>query len=772
MTISFVFFGAISSLISQPSVPKDSEIAKVIDGSSMKKNKVMKMIRFLSSSSFDANSKSGSSSINLLNDGVIEKDFIENGFGKRLFDVYSEECRSDIMENWEKAVKFVPYVHPSNPTISMESSLTHIQPQLGKLLGRVKTKDVNNPADVFCLLNDIFNAKKNIKNEFLRHVIQHQQNLTSAYKKDPKLNEIDLTLFGFRSCSDWFGSKFIEIVAQYILNGSAYAKIHGFTVSKNEAREDLINNLMIALKSSSIDVKNTSELNNAYYYYIRNLDMEESLVVEIWQDVLQFRKLITNADKIVNQDPAFLSDQKNLAKHVCKFEMYELPQVFQFADFKSMLKLQLYIDLVSSVKSKTEIFLAPKNPLPIAEIEKKAPELVQKKYVLSFCEVKKEDLLSEIGIKEIWDWQLTEENYLLLSSKFSYVPKVEGRENQFNSLESLSSIQRTEIDRFAQNKIFEQKPEILKQAIQAANKKTREVRLSAKGSISPFAIENLSTLMSYLDKAPLGSERVSDVNAILAQQKLNCYSEDDQYFYSISVLSRDDSKRLLTFQEADSLGIMQKLLTKKLEDAYPSARKKDPSLYINSDGTFKHVDEVEFALGKFVYSDLLKSIENQYSLYYGKSPEASQLKNLNFYTTYRPLQYIEEARKSLAINPEDSNWVVTENSKKYQREYLKQWLFKKSIKTLSKRSVGEVLDDDIFSYENDQFSSLIKGKDGNLFFFKVCAKEEVVSLLDKDQKEIEHLLLLEAQTELFNKILQKIGDNHSIVSIPKFSEEI
>lgn len=768
IVISFVFFGTYSTLRSQGPKMTDEEVTKLLDGSSLKKSQVIMMARFLSANLEDSRGEKHTL-INLFNDGVLEKDILGTPLGKQLARQYIAECSEDVQQRWKQAVAYKPYVHPQVTFISAESIWTSFEPSLIDVMARIKKNQTSDATESFSLLCDAYLKQRRVPAEMMRRILFYQQNQASWAAKDPKLENTDLSLFGFHNAEEWLGSKYIELAGQFILNSAVLAKQNGYSVSKTEARASLLENLSRGMKLMSEQSLTPEEVRNAFYQQLRILGLDEMSCVELWQNVLLFRKLFQNAEKIVHVDPRLVEEHYKLAKKISVIDLYELPPVLRAVDFRSLMKLQLYIDSISTPKARGDILAIPKEVLSLQEIEKKAPELVQKGYVVEFSEVTKQDVLSSISIKEIWQWELADDHWSLLRTEFPILARerATSREERFAALEKLSSKQRADVDLFAQNKILEEKPELLKHALQAAQRKTKELRLSSKGASSPFALESHAQLMSYLDKSALAGQRNPPVEAIASQQKLLCYSEDGEHYYSIAVLTRDDSKSVLTFVQANGSGILDQMLLKRLEELYPEARKKDPATFQNADGSFKPLREVQEAVGKYAFADMLRAIEKEYAQHFGVQPTAQQKQGTSFYVTYRSLSFLKEAEQHLKVQPEDSKWVALSDSKTYLRELEKQWLLTKSEREIP------LSDETLFSTKQLQdvaeggWSNVLLTKNGTLCFFHTLRKEESGKVPSSEEKKIKEILLTQAKSQLVEDLLKRISDRGAIKLLSK-----
>ena len=142
--------------------------------------------------------------------------------------------------------------------------------------------------------------------------------------------------------------------------------------------------------------------------------------------------------------------------------------------------------------------------------------------------------------------------------------------------------------------MVEEQPDKIKLALAKSEPKQSSVGLRMRGGELPFSgIKNSSELISLLEKAALKNE-----NPNAANTRLNFYTLDGENFYTIQVISRETTKKILTYEEAAKDGTLDKLLDKRLEDAYPEMRKKDFHYFQLSSGQWKPFKEVKDQVGK------------------------------------------------------------------------------------------------------------------------------------------------------------------------------
>jgi hypothetical protein len=149
-------------------------------------------------------------------------------------------------------------------------------------------------------------------------------------------------------------------------------------------------------------------------------------------------------------------------------------------------------------------------------VAKSYPELVQKKYELEVAQATQKTLQARIGLRELWNWEVNDDNWQTLKKQFPDLGTKEGntREDRFDSLDSLEAMTRAKVDLFAKQEIVKAHPEWTEQALNEAQPQKMVVGLRTQGGKMPFAgldqKEQRQAFMKLLDQAPLGTPVAAD----------------------------------------------------------------------------------------------------------------------------------------------------------------------------------------------------------------------------------------------------------------------
>lgn len=448
---SFVFFGAVSTFTS-PQAVADVELTRAVDGTPVMRREVDEIARFLETSSEEIYLIWQGKNPNLLNDGVVTKDFMRTGMG---------------------------------------------------------------------------------------------QILTEAYFPGEKLAAKE--------------PRFLHLVAQFLVNAAKIAGERGYQVTKEAARAELLQNAYLAI--CSVEAGRGYTLQDAHTYMqsqLRALGLTEERGVDVWKKVMLFRRLFNDLKSLSFLDPSIAEDFRRMATESAEIEVHELPESLRFKDPISQQKFLVYLDAVR--KEKTSFL--PTQFLSAEELEKKYPQLVQKRYQLEWKEVKKEEIAQRVPLRQIWDWQLENGHWELLQKKFPLLAKEKAstREEKFAALEKLKSEERSKLDRFARLHIVDEHPEWIEEAFAHATLHNEEVSIRLKGGELPFAAEIDPTLLiSLLDSANV---------------PFKWKSEEGDFHYQFHAVTRPKEKEVLTFVEASRGEALGPLFDKRQEKGAVDVKEK------------------------------------------------------------------------------------------------------------------------------------------------------------------------------------------------------
>ena len=657
IVISFTFFGGVSSFINTEEV-QDEVIGKAVDGSNISKREVEELVRFLSTSAQDAALLGRDKIPNMLNDDVIRKDFLSTGMGEQLAGRFFELLKPEVEERFLKVKNYVPYAHPEAPFINVSSIWQQFQPEVIQHMAFLKEGCQAADLSFFSMLSQLSIKQLNFPAAMVRRILLYQQSQYPDLRPDESLHYANLQPYGFETMEDWLGRGYMQLIAQYIINAAKIAEKRGYAISNEEVKIELLKNMQTGI--AALHLKDNPSITDARAFLrqqLHHLGLNENHAVKIWKKVMLFRRLFSDVGSFALVDALPFDAFSAYADDGVKVEQYGISDGLRIRDFRSMLKFQCYLEGVAGVSRSS--LQVPKNSPSVQEVEKRAPEFVQRRCRLEWREVKKEEIAQRVTLKETWQWEGEEKNWQILQSRFHNLARelTKTHAGRLAFLDNLDQKERIKIDRVARLEIIDNHPEWIEEAFARGTPKREDVGLRLKGSNLPFAeVMSVPTLIEHLSQKPV----------------LAVNSADEESLYRIHVLEIAPQNEILTFAQLSSDGTLDKLLDVRLEEAYPEVRKKNPALFQLAKGEWKPFIEVRDQVGAMVYAPLLKAIEDEWKQAGHELAQKEGAQPLDFYVSRRLYPWMREMRAKVVLTPEDSTLIQTGAS------FDDQWKLKKA----------------------------------------------------------------------------------------------
>jgi GcvH upstream region-like protein len=706
---SFTFFGTTATISARDN--PDKKIAVALDGSPIMERQLYAMIRFLALGSHE----------------MLKNDLMSTGLTTLLAERYFDELKGEFEERLEKTKRFTPYTHPQAPFLSANQVWNMYVPQLPAHLEAVKAGDLS--PKTFLAYSELYLDQVAFPPELLRRVLLMQQQQFNWISPDRQLADSrHLALFGHQSFEEWFGPKFTEVLGKFLFNAAALAEKKGYKVTVDEARASLLQTCLQTLRSTSREVT-YADANDLLRSQIQVLGIDESQAVKIWRKVMLVHRFFNEVGQGIFVDPLSYQQFASFAEESATVEVYQLPDALRLGDFRSLLKLQYYIEAVAP-KMKKLVDL-PRQFLSAYEVEKKSPELVVSRYELEVAKVAKEEIGGRLTLKETWDFEVSDEGWPQLVAEYPILSKAEGqtRAQRDAALESVESNLRLKIDRFARSLLINQHPEWIDEALSKSPSQKQNVALRSRGQVAPFdEIEDTTLLRAYLQDAKIGEAGPF-------------FTADQQTYYRIIVLSKPVAKEIMTLQEALQGDWLGTLLDEKLQTAYPDIRKKDPDSFKSENGSWKPYSDVRDLIGSIVYGDLLKQISD-------KSLELDQ------YPARRFTAWMQNAKKTIETNGNDSPFL-----KKAGEPLIDQWTLIQQTKDIKRSDATNLSKMEMFKSPEGKWSKVSTPQNGDLAFYRLIKKGVTESAIKESVAEGQRLLGMDAKRVLMHQILLQM-DSH------------
>lgn len=745
IVISFSFFGTYSTIVSNPI--RDQVVFTAIDGSSVKRSDLDEMVIFISTDAHDKLLFGGMWGPNFLNDGVIRKDLLTTGVAQILSTAYSSDLDRDLDGRLQKEKAYAPYVHPKAAFINAEAIWNQYAPAIKNNLDLLRATSSATDLASMDARAQLYLAQSQFPPQFLQQVLAYQEKQFSFVTHDGNLDRSDLSVFGYHTLEDWFGPRFIRLAAQFIINGAKLAEEKGYEVSKQEALADLLHNAQVSYEQNAnspyVGVANSGDYFNEQ---LRRMGMDQSQAVKVWRQILLYRRLSNDIGNSVFVDPLLYTQFNAYANEAVVGNLYKLPRDLHFSNYRSLQKFEIYLNAISK-RSEGDL-LPPQTFLSEAEVARKYPQLVQKRYLLKTASLDKNTLQAKVSLKDTWNWEV--ENWDTLTKQFPElgIKNATTREERLAALETLDDQTRLRADNYARATIVDLHPEWRVEALNSASEKTASVGLSAGLPSSYFiGLEESEELMKKLDT-----------------QDSITYSADDRHYYKITVLDRADKPSILTYAEANQQGILDALLDRELNNYYVKNREAYASQFRKEEGAWKAYDDVQSEIADLYFAKILTAIQKNY-------PHSEELKNsghliapLRFYSYLNHLR--EQAEKNAASIEDYVSMpeAKTEETKLARVSPLEnQWKLVKSEEHIHR---GDGLSDQaIFAAEPNSWSQVNTAPNGDLSVFHILKKGEEAldtAAAAKKLNQIKQLLAAEAKQNSMGQVIKELKEKNAL----------
>ena len=693
IVISFSFFGTYNSMNQQDPRAETAFVSR--DGRKISKGELEEMVSFLKTDAHDKWVFGGMWGPNFLNDGILQKDLMETGMAEVLMSHFSDQLKDDLDPKLQKEKHFRPYAHPEANFLNAQSAWNLFSPELSTHLNALKLADHATSKKALQDRIHLFLAERKFPAPFLAQVLSYQQKQYSWLPQDPNLQTADLSLFGYHTIEDWFGPQFLRLSAQLIINGAAVAKENGLQVSKEEALVDL---QKLAAQSYAQNKQNPRiaalSLTEYYNEQLRILGIDQAKAVKIWQQVLLFRRLFDAVGSYAIVEALPFQKFHDFAKESATVTLYQLPESLRLNDLTSLQQFETYLDQIAKRDSKNPLAL-PTTFLTVDQVQKNAPDLVQKRYLVTLAHLDKTQLHARVSIKETWAWEVDPKNFAVLKKLYPALgnKETQSTEERLALLDGQDDSLRKSIDHFAREQILLSHPEWINEELSKREGSEVVITLSENLGGAPLVgLKNRKRLMGKLD-------------ALSSEETLTGFSQDEKNIYNITLLDRSKTFEILTFEEALSRGALTALVEKKLTFAGKSKEERSKELL----------------------QPILKEIQANKSVPKSLIPDLA--------AAYRFQNSLDDAKRSLQQGNHEgivyTAALAKEEGKLDPREPLQtQWQLRAKQITQARSDKTQVIDLNLaLSLKDQEFSSVAPLKGGGVAFFKL---DEKGSLKDQE----------------------------------------
>lgn len=734
IVISFSFFGTYGTINERSHDSGEAFVA--YDGSSISNMELNEYERFFSSDSTDKALMGGYPGFNFLNDGIIAEDILEKKLAFSLFKQLENSIGEETKARFLKERNFQPYKNPRAPFLGAENTWNYFIPEMNKNLSAYKNASDPFEENAFGAKVSLYLGQRKMPAHYLKQVLLYQQSQYGEKMTDRDLNNQDLSLFGYRNLEEWFGPKFIKALAAFIINASMIAEEKGYIVTKEEAQAEL---MRLAIKSfkenQSSPYMTAANVSQYFQEELRELRMDQPTAIRIWQRAMLFKRLMQDTGGSVFIADLPFKQFHQYSGEIASGTLYALPEEFRLRTPKDLQLLEVYLEAIGASDNADAALLGKLKKTE--EITKTAPQLVQKGIVLDAAKVTEGELLSRIGLKDMWRWQVADPSWKLLVKQFPELglKSASTIDERQEFLDSLDSTTKQRINLFSKQEILKAHPEWIKAALENA----------------PF--EEMSFNMSFAEgNSPLPGIENKDLQRAINSTKdkpLALISKDGQIHYLIKVKEAESLPTPLTFAQAKKEGILDKMLEKKLKSHYEKIRGGSPQDYQNADGTWKPLSEVNNKVAEDLFSKTLSNIRKNL-------PKNIQAETIRDLTPYRLMGYVKHIRDSTDID----SYVKNEDDQGLDA----QWKLEKAPFESSRSTMKPPLISDMRGLEIGVISDVIVQPEGDVYFFYLEKKgvKEGLGTLAENALFVQGMLGAQAEKKLFDEMLKSMSERKAL----------
>jgi len=693
--VTFSLFGSYKTF-GQGEGRKEIVVGHAIDGSKLKYFEIKQLSSLLGAENGQA--------------GVIRNQFLKTGVADRMARAFFEPLKADWQSRLDRAKRCRFYVHPVAPFLNAQEIWNQMAPGTITELQAIQTMEAPT-SDFFASWLRLYWLQEKCPGELVKRVLLYHQNQYQIPPDQHLFNE-DFSLLGFQGIDGWFGHQFVDLAAQFILNGAIMAEEKGFCATKAEAEADLI--------------KRFSSKEHRLDNVLRSIGVQKNEAVRLWQRVLVFSRYFETIGQAALQDDLAYRQFSDFAHETALIDVYELPKELRLKSVDDFLSFEIYKRLACA---SCDLLALPQTLLNANEVESKAPELVYAKYYLKCAQIDLKTIQSRLSLREVWSWQMEPLNWEMLKKTFPEINEQVGK-NPFQILEKLDPLRRTAVDDWSRQKIVEAHPEWIEQELTEASVKDCEVLIFADGDIDGLSIGRVGDLQSLFDRAASGD--------LLALESLKAYREDSS-IWRISEINLDSKQTVISFADAKTKGRIK--TDSFLEEEYFIVRDQTPSLYQNESGDYKPFSEVKETLILQVFAPLFRAIDSIINEH-GNS--------LAFYIQHRfdPLM-----RQALA-GMQDRGELVAQSG---------LWPIEHSERTITRTSSEDWIMKQPFILKSNQWSDVYVPPEAEIIFFFVKERSVVSAPVLEQIQQGKQTIANDVQCLMADQLLELALKKQSII---------
>lgn len=646
---------------------------------------------------------------NIFADGFF-LELVSSSLGKALAKKHFDLLKGDFSAKLEKNKRYKLYRHPSGK-LNLEDKLEAFSPEIYEGYRKLIEKKSEVTPELLCVALDLANAQRAFTPKDMKTIVRVFMREPSV-GHDQAVERKNFALFQAQNNEDLFGGAFMELFAQVMIEGGAFAKEQGFGVSYEEAEGIIMRRArdLIETKFSNIEAKD--ELVKLVDRYERELGLQRKDLVKAAQSVLSFQRLIKNVDNALLVDKMGLSKMFEDKVETLVVDVVKESSARDVSTVDDALELDLYLASVGD----QETFLAvPEKAYCEQDLQEKAPMLFSENTVVKYAAVSKSELSKSVPIKKVWDFETSDAGWALVSEKFS-LKSDQSSDARFKVLRALPEEKQKAIDSYAKEQLVSMDLSFVSKALEKKDLEKFTIHYNKEFPIRAFGkgIE-LAQLMSDLENVKEG-------------EGLDFYTQDNEHYFKFVVVKKSEGKTRLSFKAAKESGFLAHMVEQKVKEAFGKEEisKKDKEKFLSN------------RAGKDVLDTLLEREKKQQ--YYDDHQKER-------------LSLIKEGKLALSDDSilSEFNWEV---------------LPEKVARTSNRRRYAK---EEFFKMKEGEQSDLHYAN-GRLFYIVLKERKVNKANLKTFSKKVKEELVKEARKGLFDQLYAHIVGNE-LIELSRFEEK-
>lgn len=472
---------------------------------------------------------------NFLNEGLLTERFLTNKLGEKLFlKVYSQDFPAFNKEKCYRA-----YRRFDTPFISAEEVWKSSAPHLYEAL--MNFQQIENPVSAlgFAARVRLFLEEKKFPHYILRQMLEYRRKMFHLPQDTALLQGKDLRLFGYGNLSDWFGDAYVSTAVEALLRFVNEQKKHIHMPSIKEAQQDFYDKAHQAFVKLSKHTEMQLTFDQFVANYFDFIGVSSSEFFKIYREILLCKRAFLQLEGSVTFDYRPLQEFFSMGKDSTSVEMVKLPREYHFKTLEDLEAFEVYLHLVG--QGTQDCLDVPRFVLPIKKIKVKAPQLVGRRFSLTYKTICLQDFETRVPMVEVHQWQQNPDHFHLLLQEF---PKIETCTSS-KDFQNLKPALVEKIHSFTRKEILRSRPEKIKEWLAQSVSKSNEVFLSSGKD---------SVLKGIIDGKELAT-------LLIDNEILEAYTQDGEHYYTFVVDTCFGEEEILPYREVLRKGLTESLVT-------------------------------------------------------------------------------------------------------------------------------------------------------------------------------------------------------------------